>query len=146
MNPYAPPESSIERPKTNLTFYSVGQITVAAFIGAPVAACILIAHNYRQVDCANLGKKWLISGFIGTGVLSVVSYFLPDNFPNMAIPIGYTIGFSQAAKGLRSTHWLPLVEPEARQESWLKVIGIALLSLVLLVLAIFAILLMIPEA
>jgi hypothetical protein len=74
MSPYEPPASAIEPRKIDLTFYTVGQITVAAFLGAPVAACGLIAHNYRQVEQASLGRQWLIWGFGGTAAVLVISF------------------------------------------------------------------------
>jgi hypothetical protein len=62
------------------------------------------------------------------------------------IPVGCTVACYQAAKGLRSTHWSTLVEPEARKESWWKVMGIGLLSMVLLVVAVFVVVFLITGA
>ena len=84
--------------RETIRLYSPALITLATFLGAPVAGCILLAHNYRALGKTATARQILIWGTLGTVLLLVVAFFLPDNFPNSALPIGYTVGMNQAVK------------------------------------------------
>jgi hypothetical protein len=77
----------VRRPPYKL--YTTGQVVLAAFLGGPVGAFILLAINY-----ARLGKSWAVWGTIGLGVLTslalmAISVALPDSPPGpiLAIPL-----------------------------------------------------------
>ena len=84
-----------------IRLYSPALVTVATLIGAPVAGCILLAHNYRSLGRQSTAIQLLIWGTLGTVLLLVMSYFLPENFPNGVLPIGYTVGMYLLAKQLQ---------------------------------------------
>jgi hypothetical protein len=78
--------------------YSPALITLATVLGAPVAGCILLAQNYRVIGKQATAKQILLWGIFGTILLLVVASLLPDTFPNIVLPAGYTIGMYQAVK------------------------------------------------
>ncbi|QIF03719.1 hypothetical protein [Roseimicrobium sp. ORNL1] len=112
---------------TDQKLYSPGQIALAAFIGAPLAACWFWSRNYLQLGNKAASTQCLIWGVVSTVVLFTVTWFLPDNFPGSGIPIGYTIGFFMAVKGAHG----PIIDQHlaggGRLGSWGAVIGISLL-------------------
>ncbi len=115
------------------TYFSPAQIAVATFIGAPSAGCWLMAHNFLAEGKPSLAGKWKLGGIVGTVVLLILSSFLPASVPNSALPIGYTIGLLQAAKHLFGTQVSLRIEAGHASGSWWKVIGVAVVSLAIIV-------------
>jgi hypothetical protein len=109
--------------------YSPAQIASAAFIGSPAAAGWFIAHNYKAIGEQALAKKWFWGLLASTIVLLIGSSFLPDSFPNMALPIGYTIGIHRAAQIMQGDAVARLLASGGiRGSSW-KIVGVSVLVL-----------------
>ena len=125
--------------------YSPGQIALAAFLGAPVAACWFISRNYRQLDQPQAARQWFMWGVVGTVVLFIVAWFLPDRFPAQAVPIGYTFGFFHAAKQLWSDTIATHRAANGRLASWWAVAGISLLFLAAIFTLILGVIFALPE-
>src|SRR2546423_10677413 len=81
--------------------FSIGQITLATLIGCPIAGFVLVAQNYRQLGKSEAALQSLLFGLILTFVVFLIATVLPDNFPNMALPVGYTIGIREGVKYLQ---------------------------------------------
>jgi hypothetical protein len=122
--------------------YSPGQIALAAVLGSPLAACWFFACNFRELGQPKTAKHYLIWGGIGTAVLLVIAFFLPDRFPNSILPIAYTAGLFQAAKQLHGTTVARHISAGGRLGSWWSVVGISLLCLILVVVALIGIVLL----
>jgi hypothetical protein len=122
-------------PSPSGILYSPGQIGLAAFLGSPVAACWFMAGNYRELGQPGTARTWMIWGIVGTVALFTVNWFLPAWIPNSAIPVGYTIGFLNAAKQTHgsATSTDRLVATGRRLAPWWKVSGISLLFFILIV-------------
>jgi hypothetical protein len=112
--------------------FSVGQITLATSLGAPIAGGLLIASNYR-----NLGKRtaaWhsITLGTASTIVIFVLAYWLPENFPNMALPVAYCFGMRQFAMHLQGEAISNHLKVGGEKSSWLIPIGVGLGCLAIL--------------
>jgi peptidoglycan/LPS O-acetylase OafA/YrhL len=147
-NPYASPQS-FEPPAAVEANQAVGyrlfspqQIGVATFLGAPVAGAFFLSQNYRQLGNTGAGTQSLVWGLLGTILLMIVSFFLPENFPNSVIPIGCTFGMLYAAKHLQG----PAVEQHTvrggRLGSWWTVVGVGLLSFAIICAIVFTVVFM----
>jgi hypothetical protein len=119
--------------------FSPKQIATAAFLGAPIAACWFLSRNYRALDQGRSAVQSLLWGVLGTAALLGISFFLPDNFPNQALPLGYTFGLYQFAKRMQGETVAEHVATGGRLGSWWKVVGVSLVFLVLIVIAIFGV-------
>ncbi|MEP7036938.1 MAG: hypothetical protein ABI891_01230 [Acidobacteriota bacterium] len=75
--------------------FSVGQIILATFFGMPIAGCLLLARNYRQLGKNAVARQTLAAGVISTIVLLISSFFLPEKFPNMILPVAYCFAMRQ---------------------------------------------------
>lgn len=79
---------------TPYSLYSQRSISIATYIGGPIAAGILIRRNFINLGKENEGQKSLIIGIIATFLLFIGLYITPedilDKIPNMAIPLIYT--------------------------------------------------------
>jgi hypothetical protein len=130
---------------TSVRLYSPTLITVATLLGAPVAGCILLAHNFRVLGRHSAARQWLVGGSVGTAVLLVVGYFLPDNFPNMVLPISYTMGMHQAVKQLQGAEYAShLARGGAKGSAWMAV-GTGLACLCAIVGIVLLVALVLPE-
>jgi len=126
--------------------YSPGQIALAALLGSPLAACWFWSRNYRQLDQPRSANQCLIWGIAGTAVLLTVSFFLPEHFPNSAIPIGYTMGLRQAAKQIHGDTITQHISAGGRLGSWWAVVGVSIGCLLLVLAVIFGVVLLLPDA
>ena len=102
------------------------QIGVAAFLGAPLAACWLFSRNLKSLGDNGSAKRWMIGGIVGTMALFVISYFLPEHVPNQVIPIGYTIGLYQAGARMFGATIDERLGTEGAKGSWWTVIAISI--------------------
>ena len=118
--------------------YSPGQVALAAFLGGPFAACWLLYRNCHRLGQARRARHCLIWGAVGTVALTVCTLFLPERFPSMALPAGYTIGLYQTAHHMHGDIVSAHRSAGGRLGSWWAVIGIALLG-VLCILTLFAV-------
>lgn len=118
-----------ETQNTSVKLYSPVLITVATLLGTPVAGCILVAHNLRALGRHSAARQWLILGSVGTAVLLVIAYFLPANFPNMVLPIGYIVGMYQAVKQMHGADYAGhIANGGAKGSAWMAVwVGLACL-------------------
>ena len=126
--------------------YSPGQIALAAFLGSPLAACWFWSRNYRQLNQPRSANQCLVWGIAGTAVLLTVSFFLPEHFPNSAIPIGYTVGLRQAAQQTHGGTVTQHIAAGGHLGSWWAVVGISLGCLLLVIAVIFGVVLLLPDA
>ena len=93
-------------------------------LGAPVAGCILLAHNFRAIGKPSAARQWLIWGTLGTALLIVVAFFLPEKFPHMALPIGYTMGMRQAVKQVHGPEYAQHIALGAAKAPAWKAVGV----------------------
>jgi len=125
--------------------YSPGQIALAAFLGSPLAGCWFWSRNYLRLGQSSSSTQCLIWGAVGTVALLAISFFLPERFPDQAIPIGYTFGLLQAAKHTHGSIVAQHLSAGGRLGSWWAVVGISLLFLVIVLAILFGVILLLPD-
>ena len=96
-NPYAPPKADVGGPTAAAgvpapveQLYSPNQIAIGAFLGSPLAAGWLAAHNYRAMRQPQDAGRALGRGIIATIVVMALAYYLPESVPSVVLPIAYT--------------------------------------------------------
>ena len=122
--------------------YSVQQITLATFLGGPLAGCWLLALNYRLFQ--QRANAWIasVAGIPGTIAVVAISLVLPTWFPNIVLPVVYTLFMRGLADSLQGTM---LEEHGGPPGSWWIVVGISLLCVALLFGAVFAFVWLFPN-
>lgn len=117
--------------------FTVGQITLATFLGMPIAGCLLLAQNYRELG--NGGAAWqsLAAGSASTLLLLLIAFSLPENFPNMALPVAYCFGMRQLVNYLQGSEIA-----NRRQGSWAVAVALGLGCLVIIFGLIFGLIIM----
>ncbi len=138
-------EEKINPPETTGKPFSVGQITLATFIGMPVAGCLLLAQNYKNLGKFRIAWQTLVLGVVSTIILFFIAFCLPENFPNAVLPMVYTVVMRQLVKYLQGNE-IAFHEAQGKKGSWAVAIGIAIGCLILIMALVFgAILLFVPE-
>ena len=112
--------------------YSPRQISLAAFIGSPVAACWCFARNYRQLGNPERAQKWLIWGGGGSFVFIVLLCLIPgaQRLPHYIIPLAYSLALQEVAKRIQGDAVAQHISAGGRLASWWLVVGISLLFLI----------------
>jgi tetrahydromethanopterin S-methyltransferase subunit F len=114
--------SSVDKIK----IYSPIQVGVGSFLGGPLAAVFVLWKNFSALDKPSAATQTLIWGLVFSVVLLVVLPYLPDKFPNTAIPIGYTAGAISVAKSYQmSKEAIRESEQYTFQSNW-NVFGISI--------------------
>ncbi|WP_166114244.1 hypothetical protein [Pseudoalteromonas sp. Z9A5] len=113
--------------------YSPGQIIAATFIGGPLAAAYFLKKSFESINKNDLAKKTFYGYLILSAIIIVILPFLPDETPNMLIPIAYLIPMIVILK----EHYLTKTqisdsEEYAFESNW-KVFGVSLAASVLFV-------------
>ena len=96
-------DTKIDSPEAAGYLFSVGQITLATFLGAPIAGCLLLARNYRVLGNGAAAWQSLVAGIVATILLFLIAFWLPENFPNMALPVAYCFGMRQLVNYLQGS-------------------------------------------
>ena len=72
--------------------FSIGQITLASFLGAPISGCVLLAQNYRALGKGRSVWQPLVIGIAATILVMTLALVLPEKFPNLALPAASCLG------------------------------------------------------
>src|SRR5205809_4914328 len=107
-----------EAPLSTKLFSRAG-ITLAAFLGSPLAGCAILALHYRRLNQPRLARLSLVWGVASTIVISIIAMLLPERFPRMAIPAAYTYTIYNVATSLQwRTYTSHLEQGGARASLW----------------------------
>lgn len=108
--------------------YTPIQVAVGAFLGSPLAACWLVAHNYRVQGEGKTANQWIIGGALGAIALLLLTYFLPKNIPITGGHIGYVVALYNTQKMFNGARLAAHEAAGGRRGSWWSVIGWSLLA------------------
>jgi hypothetical protein len=112
--------------QTNNRLFSVEQITSAAFLGSPIAGCLLLARNYHELGKGGAAWQALAAGTVSSILVLLLAASLPENSHNTALPIVYCLGLRQLAiylqGGAISNHYMT----GGRKGSWVTTIAVGL--------------------
>jgi hypothetical protein len=122
--------------------YSTKSISIATFIGGPLAASILLRKNYINLGKEKNGKLSLIIGIISTILLLVLMFIIPedviDKIPSTIIPAIYTVIIYFIIERLIGKELKSHKESKNNFYSGWKAAGIGAISAVVLLAAVFA--------
>jgi len=125
-----------------LKFYSQKAISIATFIGGPMAAGYLVRSNYLSLNKPDEANKSLIIGIISTILLFVVIFMIPeeviDKVPAFVIPAIYTGIIYYIVEKIQGPTLNKHEQYENAFHSRWKAAGIGFISLIILVIGMFA--------
>ena len=129
-----------------ITLFSKAQVSLATFLGAPIAGALLMRMNYKALGHAKAAQQSLIVGTVGTAFLLVLAFFLPDNFPNLVLPIASIFAVRQWYKQAQEATFKTHVANGGQKGSWGTAIGLSFLFLVLILAIVFGAVMVLPES
>jgi hypothetical protein len=71
--------------------YSPNQVGIASFVGGPFAMIFVLWNNFIVLGNRSGAMQTLVWGFLFIVALLAILPFLPEKFPNYAIPVAYTV-------------------------------------------------------
>ncbi len=108
-------------------------IGIGAFIGGPLAAGYFFAENFKAINQPEKVKTtWFIT-ILSTIAIFSIAFMIPEDskFPNQLIPAIYTFIAYLLFKSHQEKEVLKKIESGATYHSWGRVIGAAILSLLI---------------
>jgi len=124
--------------------YSPGQVAGAAFVGSPIAGCILLASNFALFGSPERRQLTLFWGVLSTVAVFVLAFVLPENFPNSVLPAAYTVALHRVAMHTQGTLFDAFIESGGSKHSNWRVLGIGLACLVGVMAALFVVAALLP--
>lgn len=131
---------------TERRLFTVGQITTASALGAPIAGCFLLARNYKELGKVDEGRKALIWGVVSTALILLLSLVLPQKFPSSALSIGYCFAMFKLARRLQGASISSHMAAGGAKGSWAMTIGVGVASLVVIFILIFGFVIVLDPA
>lgn len=147
MNTTTSENSTIQNNEKKL--YTKGWVIFGTYLGGPLAGCYLVSKNLETLGQKDLAQKIFRIGIISTIIIFGAIIFIPesimDKIPYSVIPFTYTvaIGWYLAQKQGKTID--EYVKNGGKTYSGWKVIGIAILSLIISLVYIVALVFLLPE-
>ena len=133
---------NIAQPGWTMKLFKRRSVDVAAFFGGPIAAGLMLHHDFKQLDRTDFARNVLLGSIAFTGILFAILFELPssvaDKIPDAIIPFIYTgIADLLYYKFLKVRVDEQLAAGAAKASAWLAVrnIAIGMATIVALVLA-----------
>jgi uncharacterized membrane protein YkvI len=109
--------------------FSPNQVGIGSFVGGPFAAVYLLWSNFRALGNASAARATLLWGIVFIVALLAILPFLPEKFPNLLIPVIYTVIARLIAERFQMTkRQIAQSEQFDFQSNWL-VAGLSVLCL-----------------
>lgn len=148
-NPFEPPREhadveleSERRALVGHKFYSPNQIAFAAFLGSALASGWLMAENYKALGNSRGAKMALGVGVVVVGVLFIVDYLFPEGRGSYLLALAYPFGIREAVRQLQGRDFGDHLERGGATHSSWRVVGIALVALLVFFLIAWALVLL----
>ena len=122
--------------------FSVGQSTLATFLGAPIAGSLLLAWNYRVLQKASAAFQSIVYGSISTIILFVIAFLLPEKFPNSVLPVASCFAMRQLVSYLQGDSIAGHLAAGGDKGSWAVTVVVGIGCLVVLLALVFGLLLL----
>lgn|SRR3989441_5108510 len=123
--------------KPTTRMFTVGQIALATFLGAPIGGALLFARNYQVLGKNRAAWQSVALGVVATGLLILIALLLPKGAPGMLLPALYVFGMRQLAAHFQGRAISDHEYAGGRKGSWLISIVAGLVGLVCVVVVVF---------
>lgn len=125
-------------PLKNKKVYSPTQAAAGAFIGGPLASVVFLKHNFRVLENPTGERNTLIYGALVLVAILAILPFLPERFPNLAIPLATIVVTRLLVEKYQATKESVLQSESLEfQSNWL-VFGIGLACMIIFLVLVFA--------
>jgi len=97
-NPYASPESVIEKRSVGGALFTPLQVGIGTFMGGPLAGTYYLMSNFDVLNKHKEARYSLLGGILLTMVILGLLPIMPERFPNYILPISYAFGAAHLVK------------------------------------------------
>ena len=114
----------------NVKLYSKAQVSLAAFLGLPIAGAILIGKNARSMGNRKAGRQSVAVGALGTVTVLTMACFLPGF--TLILPIANVLGVQQWYKQTQEAAFKDHIAQGGERGPWAVPIGLGMVVLILM--------------
>ncbi len=125
--------------------YSPWQVAIGALLASPMGGCLFLAWNYGEMGRPEAKRQALTGGVVSTAFVFGLVLFLPENFPNLVVPMVYTLTIQFIANRSQGLAYAQHIEGGGAPHSWWRVLGISLATLVAVLFALWAVAMLLPK-
>ena len=129
----------------DIKLFSKAQVSLATFLGAPIAGALLMRLNYKALGHAKAAQQSLTVGIVGTAILLVVAFLLPEDFPTFILPLAALFAVQHWYRKTQEETFKTHVANGGRKGSWGTTMGLSLLLMVVIFTVIFGVVMLLPE-
>lgn len=122
---------------TQARLFSPNQIGAGSFLGGPFAAVYFLWSNFTALGKPGAARATLLWGGLFTALTLAVLPFLPEKFPNMLIPLTYTVAARMVAEKNQLSKQAIAQSQEFDFQPIGTVVGLSIGSLVAMLVVIF---------
>jgi hypothetical protein len=126
-------EDNVQGRFPNGPVYSPRQISLAAFLGSPIAAGWFFSRNYAALGDESSSSRSLWLGMAATVGVIALANALPAKFPSALLPILYTAAIEQYASRCFKTKYEKQLAKGGSKGSWWTVVRISIVICVILI-------------
>lgn len=133
LNYAAPPGEPVPvEPPPPYKLFSVGAVTLASFLGSPLAGAVLMAINYRRLDKKGAARASVVWGVVGTAALVGLGFILSARIPTPVVAVVPVVVMNSIAKYLQGEDLQRHERRRGQMVSLWAAAGIGAASLVLI--------------
>jgi hypothetical protein len=132
INAYEPPRAEIgtSTREGSQKLYSPGQVASAAFLGSPIAGCLLLSANFRVLAKPRERAQAIVGGVVSSAALFAIAFALPKSTPNYLLPVVASGAMRAIATKTQGPAFDAHLAAGGRRQSNWKVAGLTLACLV----------------
>lgn len=112
-------------PAAGARYYTPRQMLIAALLGGPLAAALLMAENYGTLGQPGNRLRTVGFGVVGTLILLTLSVLLPENVPGAALSVGVAFGGRILAEQLQGPAVTEALSKGAALHGWGRTIAVS---------------------
>jgi hypothetical protein len=99
----------------------------------------------QSMGASNGVLKSFTGEILGTLILILISFFLPENFPSIILPIASIIAVQQWYKHTQEEFFESHIAQGEETDSWIVAIAIGIAGLIMVLAVILSIIILLPE-
>ncbi len=111
--------------------FSPREIVGATFLGTPLAGCLLLAANFKVLGKSDGQRSALLAGVITTVALIGLVFVLPENIPDIVIPLVYTIVMQRVVAKTQDEAYKAHIAGGGAKHSFWRAAGVTAVGLAL---------------
>jgi hypothetical protein len=106
--------------------YSPTQVALSTFLGGPIAMVYVLKKNFEVLENKRAAQTTVIWGSLLVALVVLILPFLPEQFPNLALPLAYGYAARMVAEKYQLSKGAIVASDRFEFQSNWKVFGVSI--------------------